>query len=380
MAVIPNSNINLATNIRDVLNAAGGSVTNEVITFFKPEAKINKWAKYKPVNYPVNFTDGISDWWQGAPIDGLAGKETTGGLLIGSGYASLWGSSSSILVYSDHIDISNDKNGFLYKLCKGTLGQFEYVLPKGGSSSPYRLSDFCGYNTDVVNPLPSVVGGDYKYSTAGAVDIQMNLATQVINGLTLDDLQFNSNLNLRSMYFGIVIYNDDLTDVLFGTQTADQKSKGRNVLTLQNKSYATITNKRGTYKAKTFFSNIPIGLNDYTATPSILLADDDAYANVSLFPNYESEVGLVAEYKSISSTKWRLVVNVTNNTSSAITITSCKFTQSGDAYSNNANNVPLTIQAFGTDQVYYETGLLSGNSFTATLVISGKTYTVSGNK
>lgn len=34
MAVVPNSNVNLATNIRDVLNAAGGSATNEVITFF----------------------------------------------------------------------------------------------------------------------------------------------------------------------------------------------------------------------------------------------------------------------------------------------------------------------------------------------------------
>lgn len=380
MAKVGTSNVNVQ-EIGSILNAAGGSVNiNQPLTFFTTAAKINKWAKYKPVNYPASFTDGISDWWQGAPIDGLAGKETTGGLLIGSGYASLWGSSSSILVYDDHIDISNDTNGFLYKLCKGTLGQFEYVLPKGGSSSPYRLSDFCGYNTDAVNPLPSVVGGDYKYSTAGAIDIHMNLATQVINGLTLDDLQFNSNLNLRSMYFGMIIYNDSLTDVLFGTQTADQKNKGRNVLTLQNKRYATITNKRGTYKAKTFFSNIPIALNDYTATPSILLADDDTYANVSLFPNYESEIGLVAEYKSISSTKWRLVVNVTNNTSSAITVTSCKFTQSGDAYSTNANNVPLTIPAFGTDQVYYETGILSGNSFTATLVISGKTYTVSGNK
>ena len=33
MAIVPDSNVNLAVNVRDVLNAAGGSVTNEVITF-----------------------------------------------------------------------------------------------------------------------------------------------------------------------------------------------------------------------------------------------------------------------------------------------------------------------------------------------------------
>lgn len=369
-------------DLRDVdivatLNANGGTVDFKKESWYKSSANINKWAKFKPVDYNVIFTNGISDWWQGKPSDG---RITTGGLLIGSGYASLWGSSSSVLVYDDHIDISNDKNGFLYKLCKGTLGQFEYLRPRGSTTSPYRISDFRGYNPSAVNPLPMVVEREYKYSTAGAIDIHMELATQTVNGLTLEDLQFNNNLNLRSMYFGVVIYNDDLTDILFGTQTSDQKNKGRNVLTLQNKIYATITNKKGTYKAKTFFSNIPIELNDYSAQPSILLADDDTEASITLYPNYESGIELVAEYKTISSTKYRLVVNITNNTASSVTVTSCKFTQSGDAYSTNANNVPLTIPAFGTDQVYYETGLLSGDSFTATLVIGDKTYTVSASR
>ena len=55
MAVVPNSKVNLATNIRDVLNGAGGSVTNDVLTFFTESAKINKWAKYKPVPLKANF-------------------------------------------------------------------------------------------------------------------------------------------------------------------------------------------------------------------------------------------------------------------------------------------------------------------------------------
>ena len=51
MAIVPNTDVNLAGNIRDVLNAAGGSVTNDVITFFQTRANINMWAKYKPVRH-----------------------------------------------------------------------------------------------------------------------------------------------------------------------------------------------------------------------------------------------------------------------------------------------------------------------------------------
>ena len=40
MAIVPNTDVNLAGNIRDVLNAAGGSVTNDVITFFQTRANI----------------------------------------------------------------------------------------------------------------------------------------------------------------------------------------------------------------------------------------------------------------------------------------------------------------------------------------------------
>ena len=44
MATIPSSNINLATNVRNVLNAAGGSVGDDITTFFKSDANINPFA------------------------------------------------------------------------------------------------------------------------------------------------------------------------------------------------------------------------------------------------------------------------------------------------------------------------------------------------
>lgn len=361
--LIPESNILLA-DIGDTLRAHGGSVNSSPHTFFTASANINKWARYKPESYKKNF-----DLTDDERFTNHYGLSMTG-------YASLWGNPQLVSVTDGKIDISEDTTGFLYKLCKGTLGQFDYVLPKGGENSPYRLGDFRGYNPTAVNPLPQVTSGTYKYSSNGLIDVHMNIATPSINGLTMELLAYNANTPLQNLYYGMIIYTEGLTDVIFGTQTAEQKSKGRNVLTLTDSQYASITSKRGEYKAKAFLSNIPIALNDYSAQPSILLADDDAYSSVILVPNYEAEVGLTKKIKTISSTKYRLVVNVTNNSASAITVTSCKFLQSGSLVEGSANNVPLTIAAWATGQVYYETGILSGNSFTATLVINGKTYTV----
>lgn len=49
--IIPNTDVNLATEVRDVLSDAGGVVNNNLVSFFTPDANINKWSKYKPVKY-----------------------------------------------------------------------------------------------------------------------------------------------------------------------------------------------------------------------------------------------------------------------------------------------------------------------------------------
>ena len=47
MALVPNSNVDLGSNVRDVLASGGGSVTNQLSTFFTAGAKINMWSRYK---------------------------------------------------------------------------------------------------------------------------------------------------------------------------------------------------------------------------------------------------------------------------------------------------------------------------------------------
>lgn len=114
MAIVPDSNVNLAGNIRDVLNSAGGNVTNEVITFFQTRANINEWAKYKPVRYRKNFdlTDGEFQYAH----------------------------------YGINVPVVD-------RLNFGKNRVWEYLMPPGGEASPLRLSDFKGYYTDAVIPL-----------------------------------------------------------------------------------------------------------------------------------------------------------------------------------------------------------------------------------
>ena len=125
MAVIPSTNVNLATNIRDVLNAAGGSVSNDTLSFFATSAKINKWAFYKPESFKKDFNLTETDRY-----NNNHGFDAT-----------------TISNISVEALFTNAKSGNIWN----------YILPKGGSDSPYRLGDFRLYNTEAQPPF------DYRY-------------------------------------------------------------------------------------------------------------------------------------------------------------------------------------------------------------------------
>lgn len=142
MAVInnglPKTNLK-ADDIRDTLNANGGSVTNDHLTFFKASAKINRWSKWKPIHIPnADFVDDESRF---AAYD--------------------WGISIPWVVN----DLTAAFNG-----CSES--DYALNLPKGGSSSPYRLGDFRGYRADATSPFyeiqldrGSAVAGDSVTAT-----------------------------------------------------------------------------------------------------------------------------------------------------------------------------------------------------------------------
>lgn len=181
MAIIQETNVNLATHVRDVLNAAGGSVSNDVTTFFKAGAKLNMWSRYKPVviaNVPfINLWDN----------EAYKGDDKQCGI--------------TIPVYTSYTDLQT--------ALKNNTGHFwSYTPPTGGTSKPMRLGDFRRYNTDAINPigrLPSslavtrISGTDYL-----DLSVEVNVQSGHPTNLGLADFTVNS-INLQDMYLGVFL-------------------------------------------------------------------------------------------------------------------------------------------------------------------------------
>lgn len=182
MAVIPNSNVNLATNIRDVLNAAGGSVNNNVISFFSASAKINKYSKYKPVRHVELFRLNDNLYKEANygyripnPVNLPAYVNGVKGISIPSQWAKPDDASYEI------------QHGWYYQ------------LPTGGNSQPYRLSDFIGYNTDA------------KHSLFGEVlapaQINQNTTSMYVS-LDTGTFSLSDFSHFNNMHIGVLIVGD----------------------------------------------------------------------------------------------------------------------------------------------------------------------------
>jgi len=129
------------SDVRDTLNANGGTVGNNLTSFFTTSANINKWSKKKPVDYnktaPLTEQEfklanyGLSNYYLGRT---MTPKQLMDAAIAGTDF-------------------------------------YPYVLPSGGASSPYRLSDFCEYNTKAEPPYitqaPSSVEPTYFPSSVG---------------------------------------------------------------------------------------------------------------------------------------------------------------------------------------------------------------------
>lgn len=326
--ILPTTNLKW-DDIRDTLNSSGGNVTNDVSTAFKSTANINKWAKYKPVKYDSNDPYSDSNWW-----NGLTSPQTlVGGLFFGNAYTQLFGNISKINQSNGVTNISNDTEGFLYKLAKQTTGMFDYVYP----TSYLRFGDYRNYAKNSINPNPIAVSNTYKYTSAGAVNLTYTVPTQISSGLTLSDLKVpsnidNSNSTFSNLYVGMLIYNDSLTDVMFATQTDEQKSKGTKAITLQNNNKVTITGKRGKYNAITFYSTKEVSLNNFTTpTPIVLFPCNTSPREIYLIDGSQPEIVVQVSGKYIDTayTKYQVLVNVINNTASTATISQIKITIPG---------------------------------------------------
>lgn len=134
-------------------------------------AKINKWAKYKPVRY--NFSDNRpANWWKAN--DGFCGL--------------------SIPTYPS----SNIAN-ILSAMDSGI--QWTYLPPRGNSTEPFRLGDYAGYNHDAYFPLSEPIIPDVFYQTAGYLQVNVDWDAEIDDTI----LNITDISNLSSYYFAALM-------------------------------------------------------------------------------------------------------------------------------------------------------------------------------
>lgn len=182
MAIIPDNNINLATNIRDVLNGAGGVVDNNIVTFFSANAKLNRYSKYKPVRSSClfNMTDALfKEVNYGYRIPDPVNLNTYIGGINGTSTPSQWAKPD---VASEEL-----KHGWYYQ------------RPTGGIDQPYRIGDFRKYNTSA----PQSLFGEVQAPS----NIDQNTKSMYVS-LDTGTFAISDFSHFNNMHIGVLIKGD----------------------------------------------------------------------------------------------------------------------------------------------------------------------------
>lgn len=320
MAIIQETNVNLATHVRDVLNAAGGSVSNDVTTFFKSAAKLNMWSRYKPVviaNVPfINLWDN----------EAYKGDDEQCGI--------------TIPVYTSYTNLQT--------ALKNNTGHFwSYTPPTGGTSKPMRLGDFRRYNTDAINPigrLPSslavtrISGTDYL-----DLSVEVNVQSGHPTNLGLADFTVNS-INLSDMYLGVyLVRKSGGKSDYFRTFTKPIGEES----TLDMRIPLTY-DEGGTFMAYMFLSSVQQGT---TANNGTFVSLNKAGEEVKIVGAGTTHVISVIPYVSaVGSKEYTVEVYLKNNGSSSVT------------FENVYVRVKYNGQVEGTAQLVTSSQVVAANS------------------
>lgn len=177
-------------DVVDTLAANGGTgmKSSDGASLCTKEANIRWDAKYKPIDLAEHFPDRTADWWKGK--DGFCGLNLANARWAGDALAAYEN-------LKDKID--------------GRMNGWEYVLPKGGASSPYRIEDFEGYA-----PKGEFIGGYYVPSKAG-VSLSAAIRQPIDREKTLAWADFDAawadaDTTLSNFYFGAIMVRNGTTN------------------------------------------------------------------------------------------------------------------------------------------------------------------------
>ena len=202
----------------DDVKAALGESSNDLATLCKSK-NINIWSKYKPVSKKVNFvSDTIT-----SDKNAWTAKDKNG-WWIGNNNG-LNDSAFNVNILNSFDDINNK-------------AIWEYIVPNGGYNSPFRLSDFIGYNSDdfddYYNPIhfsgfPDTIYDDGAYHLSFYYGDEPNHINQTIN---VTDIINIVSAYSKDLYPAICIYNKTRKQIRY--ISAEQSYK----LNINNVSYA----------------------------------------------------------------------------------------------------------------------------------------------
>lgn len=373
------------SNVVDVSAVASvlGASALDVATLCTHE-NINIFSFNKPVRHHDLFASrkNIENWQQGEGADEGYLEDTTCGLLVGNVSDTLITSKTRFVTTDGKttIDISEDTTSFLYKLAKGTTGNWVYQRPEGLSKgSPYRLDDFRSYNHDAINPMPSVQV-DFVNTQSNTSNVVFHLPEipleKALTNITLDSLKLPMAVgtpSLRNLYYGILFYNDDLTDCFWASQTADQKNKE---LTLEQTPQLTFNNiswRAGRYNARVFLSNVELIESSSLITNDtgsrFFLPSIDSPKTVDV---YNGSISAITLELSIKTSPRGASCLIKNNRPTSASLTSCKFDIDNlGLYLEGLSN-PVMIDPFGHYTVTVDSALVQ--TFKVQAIVDNITY------
>lgn len=277
-------------NIHDVQQALGIVGGGDLGTLIR-DGNINMFAKYKPVRLNLINTLGQWDatankwkdtatWWKGADLN--CG-------VVFSGFGSFANAKSAV-----------DNQSAVWNS----------VLPTGGSSQPYRLTDFAGYNHRA-NPSGKVSAQDlYKDVSQYRVFL---MAEDDKDALSFDDIIYynsSSNPRLSTYYFTAVFVNTSDPTKVYGYSATETLGDGGYTITVPKSVYNPPITANGwavgTYKVYCFFTSAMYqegasNIGSWIPLPGNRIASATADSRASLLPT-EMDVVTSANYLDASYT------------------------------------------------------------------------------
>lgn len=184
------------------VNTALGTSHTDLGTLVK-DANIKMWAKYKPVVWAsVNtlgaLNSGSTTWNPNAASNLQWWKATNGnyGLDYSNAIVNVGIGTSGVITALSAIAAKID----------GGANGWGYTKPSGGSSSPYRLTDFLQYNHATANPIRSAQTNNVSASTTSVYTINCEIMRAAMTNITQRDYLIPEDISQYTLYMGIAVF------------------------------------------------------------------------------------------------------------------------------------------------------------------------------